>query len=569
MSRIPSRSGFLSLAASSALVLALSGCGDDEINAPVDTSPLFDTDGGFPDVPDTVLPTDTRLDVTDTVSDTRDTTAPDTSPPDLVPDLTPPTVTSTTPADDAGNVALPLEVTIVFSEKVLANTIAPQSIKLYDWLNVEIPGTPTLQPDGKTVKWKPTTNNQQLASEYRIWVAGQIIRDTVGLSLANTYEARFTTAAYPNQGDYFALAANYAPNIYSAVENKTDPHFQVPAKLNGDGDWNLSNNRAWISVAATSVTPAVYYAVTESFTHYFIQYSYYFPYVNHGLETHITGNGLVSLLVVVEKARGEVAERPVAAYTFWKETSSEENYAFATDESGIVGSGGAGDWGFRASFAQATLFPGGRFESFITAGTHRSCNWSWNQTGVVSPCARPDNVKNGDVLVFKYLGATATPVVKTNNKWPNNMAEAGTNVSAFGYELISQWDSMWPRRAQNTPSQLFTSDTFTYSAEANRPGNNTKLSTRFIQSVTGAAINSFGKPPWSWGWLPAAGDVTFEIGRGMSGLDPAWYVWRRHRRANSPSSLTDYNAATGAGFGLGYCFNGYLNIDDRTNAACD
>lgn len=538
-------------------------CGDDGGNTQ-DTSPLFETDGGLPDVADTVQPDTTPVDTTGDTADTRDTrdTTAETSPPDLVPDTTPPSVVSTTPANGATGVAIPFTVTITFSEAVLPNTIATQSIKLYDWLNNEIPGTPQLSADGKTVTWRPTQNNQILASEYRIWVAGQIIKDTAGLGTTSTYEARFTTAAYPNQGDYFALAANYAPNIYSAVANKTDPHFQIPTKLDADGNWNLSDNRSWIAVTTASVTPAVYYAVTETFTHYFIQYSYYFPYVNHPTETHVTGNGLVSVLVVVEKERGEQAERPVAAYTFWKETVSEENFAFATTESGIIGSGGASNWGFKEGFAQDVLFPEGRFESYITAGTHRSCNWNWNQTGFLSPCELPNTVKNGDVLIFKYLGATATPVVKADNKWPNNMADAG--VAAYGYELVPMWESMWPRRAQNSPTQLFTTDTFTYSAESGRPGNNTRLATRFIQSVTAAASNSFGKPPWSWGWLPAGGEVTFEIGRGMSGLDPAWYVWRRHHRANSPNSLVDYDPQTGAGFSLVYCFNGYLNTDIRT-----
>lgn len=547
--------------------LLFSACGDDE-GSTQDTSPLFEVDTGVPDAPDTTLPDTT---VTDTVNDTRDVTdtrdTTDTNPPDLVPDTTPPTVVSTTPTNGAAGVTLPLTVTITFSEAILPNTIATQTVKLYDWLNNEIPGTPTLSADGKTVTWRPTQNNQQLASEYRIWVAGQTIKDTAGLGLANTFEARFITAGYPNQNDYFALAANYAPHIYSAVANKTDPHFQIPTKLDADGNWNLADNRSWIAVTATSVTPAVYYTVTETITHYFVQYSYYFPYVNHPTETHVTGNGMATVLVVVEKERGEQAERPIAAYTFWKETVSEENYAFATTESGLIGSGGAGDWGFKEGFAQAALFPEGHFESYITAGSHRSCNWNWNQGGAVKPCETPSAVKNGDTLVFKYLGTTPTPVVKADNKWPNNMTEAG--VAAYGYELIPVLDTMWARRAQDNPTQVFTTDTFTYAAESGRPGNNTRLATRFIQSVQAAASNSFGKPPWSWGWLPAGGEVTFEIGRGISGLDPAWYVWRRHRRANTPTALVDYDAQTGAGFSLVYCFNGYLNTDGRTTeAAC-
>ncbi len=297
-----------------ALGLTLASCGDDPVktNGDITDVPLFDGSDGFPEVEttDTTVP-DTR--------DTVDTNIPETNPPDLVPDLTPPSVVSTIPAAGASDVQLPLEITIVFSEPLYAPTVVTRSIQLFDWLGVEVPGTPKLQADGKTVKWTPTTNNQQLVSAYTISVNGALIADQNGQRSFHTDLFTFTTANYPNQDGYRELAAKYAPTIYSAVDSNDSPQLQVPVKFDGDGDWNLINNRPWIVAGATSLVPAVYYVVTETYTHWYINYSYYFPYVNHNVPDYTTGNGNPGVQVVVEKARGETAERPTLAYTFWKE----------------------------------------------------------------------------------------------------------------------------------------------------------------------------------------------------------------------------------------------------------
>lgn len=548
-----------------ALAIAVGACGDDDTKGGTDTTndvPLFDGQDGFPDTTptDTVQP-DTR--------ETVDTALPDSNPPDLVPDLDPPTIVSTTPADGAENVALPLVVTIEFSEPLFPSTVAPASIKLFDWNNVEVPGNPVLQADGKTVQWTPTNNDQQLASAYTIKVVANIIADQVGNKLTTTEEFTFTTANYPNQDGYREIAAKYAPNVYSLVDNNDNPQLQVPVKFDGDGDWNVINNRPWIVANAAELVPAVYFTVSETFTHYYVHYLYYFPVSNHPFAEYTTGNVNIGVLVVVEKARGETAERPVLAYTFWKEGSSEEQYAFATTESGVVAAGtDAGDWGFMASMAQETLFPGGRFESYISAKTHRSCNWNWNQGGVVPPppCPLPEQLKNGDKLVFKYIGNSPTPVKKVENKWPTDMSEVEGQPEAFGYALIPLYSTLWPRRALNGPDQIFETSVFTYQADADRPGGGTKLSGAFLQSLAGAELQSFGKPVWAYGWNPSVcgpNDLCARIGKGQIALDPAYYVWERHHRLQAVNSLVDYDPESGAGHALDYCFNGYLALDVR------
>lgn len=539
------------------------GCGDDDPVVVGDTLdvPLFDGADGFPDV-DTFVP--------DTIVDTRDavdTSPADTIPPDLVPDLDPPTIVSTSPAAGETGVALPLVVTIVFSEPLHGPTIAPASIKLVDWLGQDVPGTPTLGADGKTVTWRPTQANQQLVSAYTIRVVGNIVSDKVGNKLVNTEEFTFTTANYPNQDAYRDLAAKYAPNIHSAVDANENPQHQVPVKFDGDGDWNLVNNRTWLVTAATTLVPAVYYTVTETYTHWYIHYVYYFPYVNHPASEYASGNSNVGVLVVVEKARGAAAERPVLAYTFWKEGTGEEQFAFATNESGIVSNGGADDWGLKGVFAQETLFPGGRFESYVTAKTHRSCNWNWDQGGFLPACGLPAPIKNGDTLVFKYMGGSPTEVKKVNNAWPTDMSEVEGQPEAFGYALIPLYSTLWPRRFENGPDQLFESTTFSYESDSDRPGNGTKLSGAFLQSLAGADLSAFGKPVWAFGWNPSVcgpNDLCTRIRKGQIALDPAWYVWERHQRSSNPNSLVNYDATTGAGHSMTYCFNGFIALDQRS-----
>ncbi len=248
----------------------------------------------------------------------------------------------------------------------------------------------------------------------------------------------------------------------------------------------------------------------------------------------------------------------------------EEQFAFAADEAGIVANGGADDWGLMATFPQETLFPGGRFESYITAKTHRSCNWNWNQGGTLPPCGLPGVVKNGDVLVFKYLGGSPTEVKKKDNAWPTDMSDVDGAPEAFGYALIPLYSTLWPRRSMDEPDTIFEppcGSECVYNADPDRPGEGLILTGAFQQSLSGASNGSGGKPIWAYYWKPQFGgpnDFHTRIKKGEIALDPAWYVWQRHQRSNNPNSLVTYEPATGAGHSLTYCFNGFVALDVRS-----
>lgn len=557
-----------------ALALAASGCGDNTATNP-GSDTLFDPDASFPDTLGDAVGTDTTPTDTSPADTVADTTPTDTQVIDLVPDLEAPFVASTSPADGQNNVGIPFTVTITFSEAIYKPTIASQTVKLIDFNGVEIPGTPVLGADQMTVTWTPTNSDQQYASPYTIKVLGNIITDLAGNKLVSDQLFTFTTANFPDQDGYRDLAAKYAPVIYSAVTGGTAPYAQVPTKLDSDGNWDLSNNKDWLTQTATSLIPAVYYNVTETRTHYFINYLLYFPWVNHSSSGYAHGNGTNGYLVTVEKTRGEQAERPITLHSYWRENQAEENQAFVTTESGIIAAGlGASDWSVHKEYAQADLFADGRFKAYVTAQTHRACLWGWNQTGGLSPCEWPNEVQNGNKLVFAYKGGSPTPYQKVGGAWPKDMSEITGTPESLGYALIPALSNLWPRRFEAGPNELFqVGSTFTYQPDTGHTvGAGLKLTTKFLDPV-GADASAYGRPMWSWGWSPAVGsgaDITFSrVTRGQMAIDPAWYVWERHTSSLHDNGLATYNETDGSGFSTDYCFNGFANIDVRvTDAHC-
>ncbi len=567
-------SSWLPLAAAFALTVA-SGCGDDSPTEDLrDTTPLFDS-ASFPDTADTSTPQDTAT-AQDTTTDTAVTTT-DTALPDLIPDIEPPVIVETSPAAGETNVAIPFTVTITFDEPIYRPTIAPQTIKLIDFNGDEVPGTPSLSQDGTVVTFTPTDSDQQYASPYTIRVVGNIITDLAGNKFVNTKEFTFTTANYPQQDGYRTVAAKYAPTIYSAVDGGAAPHAQVPTKYDSDSDWNFDNNRDWLTQTATSIIPAVYYNVTETRTHYFVQYQLFFPWVNHTTAERAHSNGTIGYLVTVDKARGDQAERPIALHTYHRELGSEENMAFVTTESAIIGGGlGTDDWSVEAEMAQADLFPSDRFEAYVTAKDHRACLWGYDQGGTFPVCPFPAAVDNGDTLIFAYQGGAPTPFVKGDGGWPKNMAEvADPAPDALGYALIPILTTSWPRRFRRGAGEMFDEfANFSYEPDEGRAvGDGLGLTSKLRDSVDANNSSAHGRPSWAWGWNPAnssAGQSGFaRIVRGQIAIDPAWYVWERHHSSSTDNGLVEYVEETGVGFSTDYCFNGFANIDNRaTDTLC-
>lgn len=557
-----------------AAALALGACGDDDKSGPGQDVPLFDVPAVFPDVPvtpDTVLPDASTPDVA-----TNDVLTPqDTAVPELVPDLEPPFVATSTPADGASSVALPLTITLNFNEPLLRQTVngsgAQPTIKLFGFNNEEIPITATLEQNDSTVTLRPVSNNQQLVSPYRVRILGgnPAISDKAGNRIVNNIDIRFTTANYANLDVYQDIARRYAPTIYSAVANKELPQAQVPTKFDVDGDWNLANSRQWLRTQASSIIPAVYFTVAETYTHYFVTYQYFFPDVNHTTTARQHANGSSGVMITVEKAKGEVPERPIAAHVYtpsglFEGADNEEQFAFITTESGV-----SNVRNLHVAVSEGNLFPNGRFESFIEAKTHIHCNRN-HQFGSSGACS--SNYKNyiGDYFVFKFDTGSPRPFQKQNTAWPSTMSEINGTPEALDYALIPIGSTVWPRRFQNGSDELFQSTAFTFAGRGADFGNGLRFYSKFIESVDTDAT-AIGKPVWGWRWKPSSTPISgswgvggFMLETGAIGLDPAHYFFQRHNTENQATNpLKPWDATAKTGFATNYCFNMFLNIDRR------
>ncbi len=119
---------------------------------------------------------------------------------------------------------------------------------------------------------------------------------------------------------YLALARHFAPALY----HDTDAHYYIgdyPTNFNFDGDYNGKNN--WEDLDKFATVPAyVYYAVSETKTHYFVNYAVFHPRDWHEwnpLDRH--ENDLEGVSLAIEKSAefGEVVAMETLAHTdFWQ-----------------------------------------------------------------------------------------------------------------------------------------------------------------------------------------------------------------------------------------------------------
>ncbi len=489
--------------------------------------------------------------------------------PDTAPDTTPPTVVSTTPADGEGGVAIPFVVTVTFSEPMYETMIAAQTVKLFDEYDVEIPMKRELDETGTVLTLTPTLLPEkfQHLSPYRVWITGGILTDLAGNKLAEPFEATFYTEGLPDPAPFAALAAKYAPTIRSRVDASQGgtSRVQLPVRVNLDGDWDVSNNQQYLLGAATEIRPAVYYAVAETRSHYFLRYMYYFPLNIDGDVNW--GNGVSGAMVVVEKAQGDQPERPILVTTYYKDMQVEENLAYATTESGIVGPHGESYYRVDGTFDQATLFPGGRYEAFIAAGSHASCLWIIKDAPQPPACyIETSELASMTMWTLGYTDGTATPITKVGNKWPKSNADMEGAPEVIGYELVPLEEELWPRRLMVTDHGLWGAD-ITYKADPGRPGDGRKIPSKFVDQLN-PTDTSYGRPVWAWKWNPAIGGV-IDIPQGAMGMDPAWYVWRRHSSVDDDNVFTAWDGATHTGLSLDYCYHPILDIDERTEPGCE
>lgn len=516
-------------------------------------------DAGLPDVPPTdVAPTDVPVDVPP--MDIQF----DTSFPDLIPDNDPPTIVSTTPTKDETNVAVPFVVTVTFSEPVHEPTaLTPITFKVTDVNGIELNGTHTLNADRTVLTFTPADGTFFRASPYSGWVGGGVLKDLAGNAFVGDYRWDFFTENFPNMSAYHDLAVKYSPVVHSGTDFIEGlSQLQVPTKFDSDGDWDGGNNKAWLQKDAESIIPALYYNVTETRSHFLIHYMMYFPWMNAA--SGIYEGGANGILVTVRKNGPDGAEAPISVTTYYKDRTNEEMLTYATTESGLVTSGqSAGFYNIENTYDQATLFPDGHFELLVTQGDHHVCAWVDEDNTIF--CQLNSGIKAGMTkLSFKYTNGSPTPVLKAGG-WPLTNDDVMGEPDWLGVALIPIQSTYWPRRTSYGAGGTY-DNSFVYKADSGRVGDGSVLPASFIDSIDNTDT-SFGRPLWAWRFDPSFGSTSNPGGQvrpGEIGVDPAWYMWKRHRSDSTPNTLTTYDPATRKGFSPTYCFNALANIDQRT-----
>ncbi|NOZ00874.1 MAG: Ig-like domain-containing protein [Deltaproteobacteria bacterium] len=470
---------------------------------------------------------------------------------DLIADDTPPKVVKTEPADEATGVAVPFTIKVTFSEGIrFKETVDKNTFMVQDLNGKEVPGTYTYDEDAFTVTFTPDPAAKlMLASPYRVTLKS-IIQDKAGNGLEDWFYFGFSTTLPPDLAGYKDLAAKYSPIIYQST--KTDaPHFDYLTSFDFDGNWKANDNYNSIK-KATEVKSWVYYDVTETKSHYFIRYAFFWP-LRFGVAggTDAFGNDVSGATVVVAKYP---TERPIAVETYFLSGSNEEVRSYVTDESGIVDDKGNAYYGVNWTFPQATLFPAGHYIAYLTAQTHESCLWNHTVSeGLLDQrCQINDGIKSTLTTVrYAYESGNPTAIKKGEKGFP-------ATLDGVDYGLKSVMGEWWVRRDHVSEDGIFT-NTYDYEAPEGRMGNGMEIPSAFVDPVDPASANK-GRPPWAWKWAAATIDLNFfvyKMPRGTVFLDPAYFFAKRHRLS------TLWNPTTKMGFSTDYCYNQYLLVDQR------
>lgn len=203
------------------------------------------------------------------------------------------------------------------------------------------------------------------------------------------------------QKGYRELARHWAPRLY---QDTADAFYKGDyiTKLNYDGDYNSRNN--WENLDAYGSVPAyVYYAVSESATHYFLHYGIFHPRDWHEfltLEMH--ENDFEGLTLVVRKNGGFGTLEAM-------ETLAHNNFYQYAHAAGIVSGTDNVD-------GQVSLYGGSHPRVFIEAKGH----------GVYGCDSRCDAAPGGDGIVYAETDVAESPDGGSGN-W----------TRVFGYRLIA------------------------------------------------------------------------------------------------------------------------------------
>lgn len=219
--------------------------------------------------------------------------------------------------------------------------------------------------------------------------------------IVDTGSAYYSEPRAAGNARHDELARTWAPRLYQDIDDSHAVGDYV-TKFNFDGDYSGKNN--WENLSRFATVPAyVYYAVSETETHYFIHYAVFHPQDWHewlGAERH--ENDLEGLSLAIRKTGGPgtlVAMETMAHDQFYQYRAHPD-----------VSDGG------QAIDGEVSLYDGTHPRVFIEAKGH----------GIVGCDARCDMAPGGNGIVYAYAGQAESP-----------HAAAGNFDQVYSYGLIA------------------------------------------------------------------------------------------------------------------------------------
>lgn len=509
-------------------------CADESVDATTDAD---DADAGTDAIEgDTATDsgdTDGSGDPTDVIED--DTTPTDTSDATIEPDIDyGPLSFTVDPPDGTRDVPLGSVVTVTFNQPIAELTLIPSNLDLdpisgespypfvtYNPETFELTVTPCEGPGASE-----TCENQQplIPNTPYEFTLTQFIRARTGETLERNRVSRFSTGPAVGAEFHEALAEAYAPVVYQQVEEN---RYDTFTSIDFDGNQDVTDN---LASARTANAGTMYYSVVESTTHYFITYLLYYPGRRLN-DDDVAEHDFTNFEVIVRKLDSDPLGRIDAFVTFYNGAYSRwamEN-SWYTAEGSLIG----GDLAGRLPASE--LVDDRHISILVESGAHDTCLATIGD-GRCSPgggATAPFDA--GTVGLVYRLGETAQRIGDAAN---DNLT----------YTLRSFDRDFWVFRDQVTGDTARFGGTVLYTAPETapgivRPGDGARFPSS-LNSSSGA--DSFGDLPFALGRT-----VAFPTDAGIWFVDPAYYF---DEQFDVPNAL-----------GLNYCFNTYLDLDNRDN----
>lgn len=488
--------------------------------------------------------------------------------PDEPEDLDPPEIVQNTPSVGQTDVPVDTDIVITFNEPIRDFGL---EFKVEIWnvdSNTQVETSPRLE--GNILTLDPTEDLVE-GAPYQVVVSNEVA-DLAGNRLPDEVRWFFSTAIRENN-EHRALALKFAPVVHQEIDSDTNRgRVDYFTRVDFDGNYDAQDNFA--NHRNADIKAAAYYNVIESKTHYFIQYLFYYPgYFEGTTNNRLYPHDVSTVQVVVRKADGDASDDLFLLAESGYGQGGE--FSFAVDGLGLD-ERNQGD--LVHFFPEEEFWRDSHYLSYHGQNFHGACHWNWEPGLQHLPVAAWCNhvageFRNPESSVAFYPGDQSQGRVDVECDVNDDAACApdlgiscveGTcrddrGLRALGYTLIDFRSTLWVRRTNvNTNINLFESSRTTYnphSESGERPGLGEGL--RFPVGLVSDNPNNKGGLPFDW-------DSFGSVSRGQWWLDPAYTFYENYRL-----EMLEEDGVINEGVSVEYCYNPYLNIDNRGQEGCE